>query len=222
MKKTGLLFLLSTYIVFAMSYEKFKEYTLKHSKVLKSQTLSLQTTEQENNILLRTKNPTLDLEASRFDQEFSSYRYGYSISASQTVRTGNYMDGLKDKAYASTLLRKAFVTQGKAGYIKTLERLYTEYVYQNKLLFLLKQEYRLSNSITNMVKERYKIGSENKVAYLQAKTETLALKTQRYTTKQQISTLYYQLLAIAGFREKSLWKNSSSILFPPKQRTLPD
>jgi len=202
MKKTGLLFLLSTYILFAMSYEKFKEYTLKHSKVLKIKTLSLQTTEQENNILLRTKNPTLDLEASRFDQEFSSYRYGYSISASQTVRTGNYMDGLKDKAYASTLLRKAFVTQGKAGYIKTLERLYTEYVYQNKLLFLLKQEYRLSNSITNMVKERYKIGSENKVAYLQAKTETLALKTQRYTTNQQISTLYYQLLAIAGFREK--------------------
>jgi hypothetical protein len=37
---------------------------------------------------------------------------------------------------------------------------------------------------------------------LQAKTETLTLKTQMYTTKQQQSTLYYQLLAVAGFSKK--------------------
>ena len=197
-----MLFFTLSLTLFGMSYTKFKKHTLKHSKVLQSQHLSLQTTEQENNILLRTANPTFSLEASRFDPDFSSSEFGYSISASQTIRTESYMNGIKDKTYASTLLRKAFMAQGKAGYIKTLEGLYTEYVYQNKLLSLLQQEYKLSNRVTDMVKERYKNGSENKVAYLQAKTETLTLKTQMHTTKQQVGTLYYQLLAIAGFSKK--------------------
>lgn len=81
-----------------------------------------------------------------------------------------------------------------------------------------------------MVKERYKGGSENRVAYLQARTETITLKTQMYTEKQQFSTFYYQLLAIAGFTSKvSLdkrfiysvspkTKNSSKL--SPKQQVL--
>jgi outer membrane protein TolC len=203
MKKIITIFLGFSLFAFGMSYEKFKKHTLKHSKILQSQTLTLQTTEQENNILLRASNPILTLEAASFDEDLVNNRHsGYTVSASQTIRTGNYMDGIKDKTQASTLLRKAFITQGKAGYIKTLERLYTEYVYQNKLLSLLQQEYTLSGKVTNMVKERFKNGSDNKVSYLQAKTETLALKTQMYSTRQQINSLYYQLLATAGLRKK--------------------
>ncbi len=202
MKKIIMLFFTFSLTLFGMSYAKFKEHTLKNSKILKSQQLSLQVTQQENNILLRTANPTLNLEASRFDEDIGNNSFGYSVSASQTIRTGSYMDGIKDKTYASTLLRKAFVTQGKAGYIKGLEGLYTDYVYQNKMLSLLQQEHKLSNKVTSMVKERFQNGSDNKVSYLQAKTETLTLKTQMYTIKQQVSTLYYQLLAIAGFRKK--------------------
>ena len=202
MKKIIMLFFTFSLTLFGMSYAKFKEHTLKNSKILKSQQLSLQVTQQENNILLRTSNPTLNLEASRFDEEIGNNSFGYSVSASQTVRTGSYMDGIKDKTYASTLLRKAFVRQGKAGYIKGLEGLYTAYVYQNKILSLLQQEYKLSNKVTSMVKERFQNGSDNKVSYLQAKTETLALKTQMYTTKQQLNSLYYQLLSTAGFRKK--------------------
>jgi outer membrane protein TolC len=112
------------------------------------------------------------------------------------------MDGIQDNTHASALLRQAFVTQGKAGYIKALEILYTEYVYQNKLLSLLQQEYTLSEKVTHMVKERFENGSDNKVSYLQAKTETLALKTQMYSTRQQINSLYYQVLATAGLRKK--------------------
>ena len=202
MKKIIMLFFTFSLTLFGMSYAKFKKHTLKHSKVLQSQKLSLQVTQQENNILLRTANPTLNLEASRFDEEIGNNSFGYSVSASQTIRTGSYMDGIQDKTYASTLLRKAFVRQGKAGYIKALEGLYTSYVYQNKMLSLLQQEYKLSSKVTHMVKERFTNGSDNKVSYLQAKTETLALKTQMYTTKQQVSTLYYQLLTTAGLRKK--------------------
>ena len=202
MNKTILFFMLSTLTLFGMSYEKFKNHTLKNSKILKSQTLSLQTTEQENNILLRTSNPTLNLEVSNYNENAGGNNVEYAAGISQTIRTGSYMNGLESKAYASSLLSKAFKTQGRAGYIRTLEGLYTQYVYQSKMLSLLQDEYILSGKVTNMVKERYKSGSENRVAYLQAKTETITLKTQMYTTKQQRSTLYYQLLAIAGFSKK--------------------
>ena len=37
---------------------------------------------------------------------------------------------------------------------------------------------------------------------MQAKTDVLALKAQIYTTKQVKNTLYYQLLAIGGFKKK--------------------
>ena len=213
-----------------MSYKQFKRHTLKNSKILKSQTLTLQSRQQENNILLRTANPILNIEGSRFNEKVGNNSFGYAVSASQTIRTPGYMDGLQSKAKASSLLSQAFVTQGRAGYVKTLEELYTQYVYQNKMLTLLQQEYTLSNKVTNMVKERYQSGSENKVAYLQARTETLTLKTQMYTTKQQQSTLYYQLLAIAGFSSKvsldkhfiysvsSKTKNSSRL--SPQQQVL--
>jgi len=202
MTRILMLFFTFSLTLFGMSYAKFKKHTLKNSKILKSQQLSLQVTQQENNILLRTSNPTLNLEASRFNEKIGNNSFGYSVNASQTIRTGSYMDGIKNKTYASTLLRKAFVRQGKAGYIKGLERLYTDYVYQNKMLSLLQQEYKLSNKVTSMVKERFKNGSDNKVSYLQAKTEILTLKTQMYTTKQQLNSLYYQLLSTAGFRKK--------------------
>ncbi|CAA6815903.1 MAG: Heavy metal RND efflux outer membrane protein, CzcC family [uncultured Sulfurovum sp.] len=197
-----MIFLTLSLSLFGMSYAKFKKHIEENSKVLKSQQLSLEANRQENNILLRTQNPTLNLEAARYNPDFTDSEYGYEISASQTIRTGNYLEGLQDKANASNLLQQAYVLEGKAGYMKALEGLYTEYVYQSKLLSLLKQEYELSSEVTGIVEERYKSGSENKASYLQAKTDTLALKTLIYTTKQQMNSLHYELLAIAGFSKK--------------------
>jgi len=187
---------------FGMSYKEFKKYTQKNAKVLQSQVLSIQTTQEHNKILLRTQNPILGFEASHFNLQGSDSSFQYSGSISQTIRTGNYYSGLEDKADANTLLQQAYVLDGKAGYMRTLENFYTEYVYQSKLLTLLQEEYTLSNKVSNIVKQRYKNGSENKVAYLQAKTDTLSLKTEMFTTKQEMNTLYYQLLAIAGLRKK--------------------
>ena len=210
---------------FGMSYKAFKHYTEKNAKALQSQALSLQTTQEKNKILLRSKNPTLGLEASRFNPDSIDASFQYTGSITQTVRTGNYYGGLEDKANANILLQQAYIQDGKAGYIRTLENFYTEYVYQSKLLALLKEEYKLSNKVTKIVEERYKNGSENKVAYLQAKTETITLKTQMFTTKQQMNSLYYQLLAIAGLSKKvSLDKQfiypiSASIKSIKKQNT---
>jgi len=187
---------------FGMSYAKFKRHTLKHAKVLQSQALNVEKTKHENNIALRTPNPTLGLEVGRYDPDFSGDAYGYSISASQTIRTDGYLDALTSKAKAKTLLSRAYTAQSKAQYIRKIEALYTEYVYESKMLLLLKEESKLSAKMTSVAKERYLNGSETKVSYLQARTQTLTLKTQMHTTKQQMNSLSYTLLAMGGFSKK--------------------
>ena len=202
MKKISMVFLVLTLSSFGMSYAKFKKHTLKHSSVLQSKALLLQMTDTQNRQILRTKNPELNVEISKFNPEFSSSDYGYALGVSQRIRTNGYYSALKDKAYASRLLQEAYVADGRAGFVKTLESLYTEYVYQGRLLSLLQDEYKLSRKVTDVVKERYENGSQTKVSYLQSKTDTLALKAQIYTTRQAMDSLYYQLLAIGGFEKK--------------------
>lgn len=202
MRKIITIFLSISIGLSAMSYQQFKKYTKKHAKTLRSQALSLRVTQEKNKILLRTQNPRLELEASRFNSNVIKTKFGYSAIVTQQVRTGNYYRGLSDKARASVLLQQAYIRDGKAGFFREVENIYTEYVYQAKLLRLLKEEYHLSNKMTNMVYQRYKTGSENRVAYLQAKTDTMMLKTQMHTTKNGMNKLYYQLLAVAGLTKR--------------------
>jgi len=202
MKRIVMIFLGLSLTAFGMSYKQFKKYTQRHAKVLQSQVLSLQTTQVENKTLLRSKNPTLGFEAAHFNPKSTNSGFQYAGSITQNIRTGNYYGGLEEKASALSLLQEAYVLDGKAGYIRDLEKLYTTYVYQSKLLSLLKKEYKLSQKITNIIKIRYKNGSQNKVAYLQAKTNTITLKTQMFTTKEEVNTIYYQLLAMAGLKKK--------------------
>jgi outer membrane protein TolC len=199
MKKIIMIFLGFGLTAYGMSYTKFKKHTKKHAKTLQSQALNVKQVEVENTITLRTPNPTLDVEVGRYKPDFSGAEYGYSVSASQKVRTNSYYNALQSTAEAKTLLSKAYVYEGKAAYMKKVEDTYTGYVYESKLLAILKEEYTLSKKMTHVAKERYVNGSETKVAYLQAKTQTLNLKTQMHTTKQKMNSLYYMLLAMGGF-----------------------
>jgi outer membrane protein TolC len=202
MNRTIILFLGVSLSAFGMSYQAFKRHTLKHAKVLQSQALSKRVTQEKNNILLRTANPTLELELSKFNPQGDSSSYEYSAIVSQNIRTDNYYHALTQKANAQEQLTSAYIKEGEAGFLKTLENLYTDYVYQSKLLSILKEEYRLSQKVSRIVNERYKNGSETKVSYLQVKTDTMRLKTQMFATKQELNNRYYQLIAAAGLSKK--------------------
>ena len=202
MQKTLILFTTLTLSLFGMSYEQFKAYTLKHSPVLRQQQLKVQMADAQNGIALRAQNPSLYIGGADYNPKNGSNELGYAVSFSQPVRTGSFYEGVQATANANLQLAQAYAIEGRAGYMRSLESLYTNYVYQSRLLSLLKAEYRLSQKVTEMVYKRYKNGSENRVAYLQAKTQTSMLKTQLYTARQQRDTLYYQLLATAGFSKK--------------------
>jgi len=202
MNKITFVFLGLSITAFGMSYTQFKAHTLKHAKVLQSQAVNISKTQAKNALTLRTPNPTLSVEIGRYDPAFQSEAYSYSVSASQKVRTSSYLDALKSSANAQSTLSQLLVTQGKATYIQTLETLYTNYVYQSKMLTLLQEEIKLSKKMTSIAKERYKSGSETKVTYLQAKTQSLSLKIERHSIKVQRDSHYYKLLAMAGYTKK--------------------
>jgi outer membrane protein TolC len=202
MYKTTFVFLGLSFSAFGMSYTQFKAHTLKHAKTLQSQVLEVAKTKAQNAINLRTPNPTLALEVGRYDPEFQSQSYGYSIEASQTIRTSGYLETLKKSADAQSTLSELRADKSRAQYIKTLEQYYTAYVYQSKLLNLLKEEIKLSKKMTHIAKERYTNGSESKVTYLQAKTQSLSLRTQLHSIKIQRDTLYATLLSMGGYTQK--------------------
>ncbi len=188
--------------LFGMEYQTFKEEVRKHAKILQSQDISLQMAEEESRILLRSSNPELGLELAGYDQDAGDTTLGYAASLRQRVRTGSFMEGLKMKVKASELLAKAYTAQGRAGYMKTLEKLYTEYVYESQMLTLLVREQKLLARVAHMVQIRYQSGSDTKVSYLQAKSEADVLNTQIYTAKAKKETLYRQLLSIASLQKE--------------------
>ncbi len=202
MQKTLILFTTLSLSLFGMSYEQFKAYTLKHSPVLQQQQLKVKMANTQNGIALRAQNPSLYIGGADYNPKNGSNELGYAVSFSQPVRTGSFYEGVQATANANLQLAQAYATEGRAGYLRSLENLYTNYVYQSRLLSLIEAEYRLSQKVTQMVYKRYKSGLENRVAYLQAKTQTSMLKTQLYTARQQRDTLYYQLLATAGLSKK--------------------
>jgi len=216
MQKIIVLLLASSLTLSAMSYKSFKKHVLKNSKILQSKQLSVQAVQEESNILLRPSNPNLELEGSHFDPDLSRNAYGYSVGISQNIRTGSYFKSLQNKADANRQLAYTYMTQGRAAFIRELETLYTNYVYQEKLLTLLHREYSLSKRISSIVKEQYQNGSQTKVEYLKTKTQALTVKTEIFQTEQKVQSIYYALLGLAGINKKvSLQK---TFIYPVSSR----
>jgi len=215
MKKTLIVFIVLSATLFGVSFTQFKRSVLNHSKLLKSNRLSLSAADQENKIMLRSKNPTLEVEASRFNPDAGDDRMGYRGTYSQPIRTGGYYDALTQTAQARTLLRQAYVSQGRAGFIKELERFYTNYVYLDHLNRLMQKDYEISGRIASAAHERFKGGAESRAQYLRAKTEVMIARTEMLSLKRETKRIYYQMLGLAGLgREVSLEKKFIYSLSP--------
>lgn len=184
--------------LFGMNYRQFKQNVLKHSKILQSNRLTLDAAQKESDILMLADNPTLELETSRFNPDIGGSRFGYRASYSQPIRTGGYYSALTQKAQARKLLQRAYAAQGKAGFLRELEHLYTAYIYQSKRTLQLKQEHTISQKLASIAKERFKHGAESRAQYIQAKTDAMMVKTEILAAKRKSRVIYYQMLGLAG------------------------
>ncbi len=202
MKKILLLLIATSLSLFGMSYEQFKQSVLRNSKILQSKRLTLSAAEQESTILLRAENPLLEVEVSQFNPEIGDIRPGYRATYSQPIRTGGYYDALSQKATAGKVLQQAYVSRGVSGFLKALEKLYTDYVYRDRFVALLQQDLAVSQRVAGIAEERFQSGAESRAQYIQAKTEAMMAKTEILDAKRQTRTLYYQLLGLAGLSKK--------------------
>ncbi len=188
---------------FAIDFQTFKREVLANAKILEAQKLELAMQRERNRIDLRSENPELGIEGARYNADGGEDTWGYALDLRQRVRTGSFMKGLRQKAEAAALLRRAYQTEGRAGFLKTLETLYTRYVYAVKREAILREEQQLLQQVAQMVEARYKSGSDTKVSWLQAKSEADALKSEVITAKIRQKTLYRQMMALAGISEST-------------------
>ncbi len=181
-----------------MDYKDFKLEVLKQSKTLKSSALLEAIADSESELLLLSKNPSLDISLGRYNPEIGDDDNGFSGSFSQSIRTSNYYNALKQKAKATKEIATAKQRFLRANFLKNIELLYTEYVYAFKQYMQLQSEYELTKKITSIAYEQYKHGTKSKTHYLQAKNDELMVKTTIHSFKLKSQKALASLFTIAG------------------------
>ncbi len=210
-----LLSLLLCRFIYAIDFETFKKEALSHSKILQAQKVESDIQMQQTRMELRSDNPELNIEGVRYNPNEGKDRWGYALDINQRIRTGSYLKGIRQKAEANELLQTAFLTQGKAAFLKELEALYTRYVFSVEMERVLQKEYQLLQQVARMVKSRYKSDSDTKLSWLQSKSEADALKSEVIGAKIERKMLYREMMAFAGIREDVTLR--AHFLYSPKE-----
>jgi len=188
----------TTTMLSAMSFSQFKKRVIRESKILKRSRLSLLATDEESKIAMRSANPTMELEMSQFRPDIGDDRGGFRASYAQPIRTSGYYDSLSQHTSAQKLLQKAYIVEGRAGFIKKIEKLYVDLVYRDQLYRLLEGDLKISKRVADIVKERFESGAESRVQYMQAKTEVISSKSKLISLKREIDDIYFDMMKISG------------------------
>jgi len=196
MRIVWILSLCTTVMLSAMSFSQFKKRVIRESKILKRSRLSLLATNEEAGIVMRSTNPTMELEMSQFRPDIGDDRNGYRASYTQSIRTSGYYDSLSQHVSTRKLLQKAYIIEGRAGFIKKLEKLYIDFVYRDHLYTLLEGDLKITKRVADIVKERFGSGAESRVKYIQAKTEIMATKSELISLKREIDSIYFDMMKL--------------------------
>ncbi|WP_187646894.1 TolC family protein [Nitrosophilus labii] len=192
----------------AVDFETFKNMALKESLFLKNRKLKTEISKKEKEIALRYKNPTFELETSRFDTELDSIKNGYRGTISQPVRLFGVSEELKSFSNAKISLSVAIYKKQKANFLKILEKAYTDYVYKKRLLGLIKEELEIAKKVVLIAKERYKNGTGTKAKFLQASLERAEIENAILSYENELFMTYQNLLSIAGIKKKVALKDA--------------
>ncbi len=185
--------------LYGMEFGEFYKQALENSPYLKGNALKVDAIKEEANIATRYKNPSLELEYSRFDAADGSSDNGERVALSQPVRlwgVGDAREGLADSLQRAA---KSSFALTKALFTKRLLGLYVAYKQNVQREKLAKEVGDIARRIYEISLERYKNGTIAKADMIQARLDhKLALAKQK---EAELATLqsYYDLLAFAGF-----------------------
>jgi len=198
MSRVILLSLSITLLLSAMSYEQFKKRVIRESKILQRSSISLQASKIEGDILMRSENPNIEVEMSRFDPDIGDSYSGYRASYSQSIRRDSYYNALSESRSSKERLSRAYVVKDRAKFISKLERLYTNLVYLDHLQQLLVKDLKISKRVSTIARKRYESGAESRVKYLQSKSDYTATKSRLISLQREIDIIYYDMMSLAS------------------------
>jgi len=175
---------------------------LHNSPYLKGNALRVDVAKQQAAIATRYKNPTLELEYSRFDANDGNSKSGERASLSQPVRLWGVGDARKSLAEGLQKTAQSSYTLTKALFSKKLLMLYVNYKRDLNLAGLAKEANDIAKHIYDISLERYKNGTIAKTDMIQSKLDykiALAKEKRMELAKTQS---YYDLLSFAGFTQE--------------------
>ncbi len=183
----------------AQDFENFLDQALKRSPYLKALFLKKEQAKERSMIVQRYKNPSISLEASRFDPQNGSQENGFRSSISQPIRLWGIQ---KDRQSLGSAIKTEAMQQIKlqrAEFIKEISLRFVTYKRESALYNLAKEELAIAKKIADISLRRFNAGTITKARYLLAQAEVLeAQKRVEELNAKRVAALY-KLLAFAGF-----------------------
>ena len=182
----------------AQDFETFLKNAIQNSPYLKANQLGIAQANENANLTIRYKNPTLALEASNFSPDIGDSEAGYRVSLTQPIRLWGVSDAREDLATAQKSEAQSLVKLSRADFVRKLSLLYSKYKSTLSAESLAKEELFISRKITDITKARFENGTIAKVKYIQAKVDEK--RVENFLNKMQVNTLssYYRLIGFAG------------------------
>jgi len=188
--------------LYAESFDTFLQKAIENSPYLKSSTLGIEQAKEEGTSLTRYKNPSLELEYSRFEPDIGDSDNGYRVNYSQPIRLWGVGNDKERLSEATVQNAKADYAQKKAEFIRDISLFYTRYAQQKMLVDLGNEELRIAEKIYEISKARYEAGTISRGVMLQSQVayEMIQIRTENLSLTATQS--YYDLLKRAGVNQE--------------------
>ena len=179
-------------------FDTFLKKVLKSSPYLNSSKLGIKQSQEAGTILNRSKNPSLELEASYFSPDIGSASNGMRAAISQPIRLWGVADANEQLASAKNESAKNSYTQKRALFIKNLSLLYVRYTQKKKFLALAQETEAIAQKIYEISNARYESGTIAQGIMLQSKIDYEMIDAQKESIALEVKNSYFQLLKYAG------------------------
>ncbi len=197
MKVIGLLISIPLSInMFGMDFENFRQKALDNANRLKSASLDIKISQKTSQIMLQYENPSLELERGHFEDE-----NGWRVGISQRFRNPSLGLDIENLSRAKEDKSKADYRFLRASFLKNLEILYTQYVYQKKLKSLIFEELHLASRVENIAKDRLINGVGTKAQLMMVTLEKEDIQNRLVEQKLYINKSYFDLLSLSNIAE---------------------
>jgi cobalt-zinc-cadmium efflux system outer membrane protein len=197
MKVIGLLISIPLSInMFGMDFENFRQKALDNANRLKSASLDIKISQKTSQIMLQYENPSLELERGHFEDE-----NGWRVGISQRFRNPSLGLDIENLSRAKEDKSKADYRFLRASFLKNLEILYTQYVYQKKLKSLIFEELHLASRVENIAKDRLINGIGTKAQLVMVTLEKEDIQNRLVEQKLYINKSYFDLLSLSNIAE---------------------